>query len=384
MKKKILFVIDSLTCGGAEKSLVTLLQLLDYDKIDVDLLLVRKGGIFDRYVPSDVRMSVVNRGVSKIWSGICQISFSCLLRLLPVFGIRRNSAELLWSTMRSAYKPLEKEYDVAIAFQQGFSTYYVTEKVKAAKKIAWINNDLKKEGFREIYNRRFYDRMDAVVAVSDILCGMLGRSSYVNPVKLHTVYDILDSDSIREMAKAQGFDDNLPKNTWRLVTVGRVVPQKNYTLAVEAAKILKEHGLRFRWYFIGDGSEFDRIKKLINVYNLKEEVVMMGMKKNPYPYMSECDIYVQTSSHEGYGLTLCEARILHRPEISTDFPVAHNHIRDGVNGLIAEMTPERVADRILSLVKNPELRKKIIEATYQESYLTKTTEIAKINALLLD
>lgn len=385
MKKKVLFVIDSLTCGGAEKSLVSLLPLLDYDKMEVELLMVKRGGIFDRYVPSNINIQTIPKpkGIKAVWASICRIFFSFLLRFLPIIGIKRNAAEINWVARSSAFIPTRETYDVAVAYQQGFSTYYVAQKIKARKKIAWINNDLKKIGFRESYNRPFYDKMDCIVAVSEVLCQILEQMDYVDSKKLCTIYDILDPETIRKMAKEKGFEDKLPSNTWRIVTVGRIVPQKNYTLAVETARLLKEQGLSFRWYFIGEGCEYDEIKALINQYGLQQEVVLMGLKENPYPFMAGCDIYVQTSNYEGYGLTLCEARILHKPEVCTNFPVAYNQIQDGVNGLIAEMNPKNVAEKILQLTDDDKLRAYIAGNTRKEKYETVVTEKAKVNALLL-
>lgn len=386
MKKKVLFVIDSLTCGGAEKSLVSLLPLLDYDKVEVDLLMVKRGGIFDRYVPSHITIQTIPnpKGAKKVWAYICRLCFSFLLRFLSFVGIKRNSAEVNWTVRKSAFAQMHKRYDVAVAYQQGFSTYYVAQRVNARKKIAWINNDLNKIGFRESYNRPFYDKMDCVVAVSEVLCQMLKNTAYVDSKKLCTIYDILDPEVIRKMAEEKGFEDKLPPNSWRIVTVGRIVPQKNYTLAVEAARLLKKQGLGFRWYFIGEGCEYDAISELISRYGLQQEVVLMGLKENPYPYMSGCDIYVQTSSYEGYGLTLCEARILHKPEVCTNFPVAYNQIRDGENGLIAEMTPESVAEKILQLTNDDKLRAYLVENTWKEKNKTAVTGRAKVNALLLE
>lgn len=154
-------------------------------------------------------------------------------------------------------------------------------------------------------------------------------------------------------------------------------------MAVEAAAQLKKKGLDFVWYFVGDGSERERIELLIEKRGLEDNVKILGMKPNPYPYMAMADVYVQTSSFEGFGLTLNEARILHRPVVSTNFPVVYNQIRDGENGLIAEMTPESVAEKILMLVHDEALRNRIIEATKQEVNTTSVTEPKKVMDLLL-
>ena len=147
--------------------------------------------------------------------------------------------------------------------------------------------------------------------------------------------------------------------------------------------MLKKKGLDFVWYFVGEGSERGRIEELIRSNVLEEQVKLVGMTPNPYPYMAMADVYVQTSSFEGFGLTLNEARILNKPVVSTNFPVVYNQIRDGENGLIAEMTPESVAEKILMLVNDEALRNRIIEATKREVNTTSVTESKKVLELLL-
>lgn len=385
-KVSVLFVIDSLDCGGAEKSLVSLLPLLDYTKMQVDLMLVKRGGIFEQYVPSNVHIISLPpiRGWRKLWFKMCLLFFSFSLKILCLIKKNRHPAEVRWIAMHSAYPKMKQKYDVAIAYQQGFPTYYVATKVNALKKCGWVNADLHQAGYREKFNRFFYDKLTWVIPVSDILRNMLEKMQYTDSKKLYTIYDILNVELIRSMAQEHGFDDELPNNVSRIVTVGRMVAPKNYPLAIETAKLLKEKGLAFRWYFIGDGPQRSYIADLIKQYSLGDYICMLGMRPNPYPYMANCDIYVQTSTFEGYGLTLCEARILHKPEISTNFPVVYNQICDGRNGLIAEMNAKSISDKILYLIEHPEVKNLLIENTKLEKNCTALTESEKINALLLD
>lgn len=384
-KKQILFVIDSLSCGGAEKSLVSLLPLLDYTQMEVDLMLIACGGVFEQYVPQGVQVIPFPKvkGYRKLWCFICQLYFSFLLRCFRVLKKNGHGAETHWLAKKSVYAPLRKHYDVAVAYQQGFPTYYVAKKVDADKKYAWINVDLCKAGYDESFNRHFYDTMNRIVPVSDVLCKMLSETGYVDKLKLHTVYDILNVNLMRQMAKEKGFSDDLPCGCVRIVTAGRMAPPKNYPLAVETAKRLKEIGLVFRWYFVGDGSERLAVENLISQYHLQENVVLLGMQSNPYPYMANCDIYVQTSSFEGFCLTLREARIFHKPVVSTNFPVVYDQIRDGENGLIAEMTAESLSEKIMMIVNNKELKEQLIANTQKEIDLTAVTESKKVNDLLL-
>lgn len=376
MIKKVLFIIDSLTCGGAEKSLISLLPLLDYSKVQVDLMLVERGGVFEQYVPREISIVKIPHFRTLTFK-IRQLWFSLLLRILT----NRHSAEVRWMAMHRVYGRHGQKYDVAVAYQQGFPTYYVAKKVRAKRKYAWVNADLQKAGYSEQYNHQFYELYDKVVPVSDVLCDMMRKTNYVDATKLFPVYDILNVELIRKMSQEKVELQMYQGLT--IVTTGRLAPPKNHILAVEAAAQLKKKGLDFVWYFVGDGSERERIELLIEKRGLEDNVKILGMKPNPYPYMAMADVYVQTSSFEGFGLTLNEARILHRPVVSTNFPVVYNQIRDGENGLIAEMTPESVAEKILMLVHDEALRNRIIEATKQEVNTTSVTEPKKVMDLLL-
>ncbi len=378
-KRRILFLIDSLVCGGAEKSLVSLLPLIDYSRYDVDLMLIGRGGIFESYIPPQVYVVDFPRS-GGWWMKICQAFYSLLIRLFP----KRHFAELRWTALHTAMSRLCQTYDVAVAYQQGFPTYYVAKKVNAARKLAWVNVDMVKAGYRERFNRQFYDRFDKVIAVSDQLYAMMAKTAFASSEKLVTVYDILNVDLIRRMADEEGYTDTLPEGTLRIVTVGRVVPPKNHLLAVEAARELRSRGLRFRWYFVGDGSDRPAVEQRIREYGLEDHVVLLGQKANPYPYMKQADIYVQTSTFEGFCLTLCEARLLHKPEVSTNFPVVYNQLRHGENGLIAEMNAQSLADNIMRLATDDELRQRIIEETKKENNDTARTESRKVNEMLAE
>jgi len=375
-KLQVLFVIDSLHCGGAEKSLISLLPLLDYSRIDVDLMLVDRGGVFEQYVPKEVTIVSLPRPHG-LWTRLCQGYFSLLLRMFPT----RHAAELRWTSMSSAYQRIDKQYDVAIAYQQGFPTYFVADKVKSRKKCAWINADLEKVRYRKTYNRPYYDRMDVVVPVSDILRQRIIDAGFTSNDNIYTVYDILNVDLIRQMAQEKL--DSEKKKSFTLVTVGRMVALKGYDLAVNAAKILKSQGIDFDWYFVGDGGQHGAIEQQIADHGLKENIHLVGMTPNPYPYMAAADIYVQTSRFEGFGLTLTEARILNRPVISTNFPVVYNQIQDGENGVICEMTAESIAEKIQLLMNDETLRQRIISATREEINTTAKTEPEKVMKIIM-
>lgn len=382
MKKRVLFLIDSLTCGGAEKSLISLLPLLDYSQIDVDLLMFKRGGVFEKYVPQQVRVishRLYGSGfVDQLSQRLHQMCFSWNLR----FGKKRHGAETHWRAMHQAVMPLERQYDVAIAYQQGMPTFFLATKVNAAKKVAWINADVLAAGYDMDYCKQFYDKMDAVVAVSQKLFDLLSvRASWMQD-KLHCVYDIINPEVVRTLAQEPVTDMNPVGDALSIVTVGRLTKPKNHLLALDAAHILKDNGLDFKWYFVGEGEMRTALEQRITDLGLAENVILLGLKENPYPYMAKADVYVQTSAFEGFGMTIAEAKMLHRPVVSTNFDVIHDQIVDHQNGLIADMTPQNVAEKILELIADEELRGSISKSLANETYSTVITEPAKVMRLI--
>jgi glycosyltransferase involved in cell wall biosynthesis len=224
--------------------------------------------------------------------------------------------------------------------------------------------------------------MNHIVAVSDKLQNkLLERSPWIKD-KLVTIYDIVNQDVIRLMSDEPVQDMLRQDGVVSIVTTGRLVPQKNYLLAVEAARILKNNNINFKWFFVGEGSDRNKIERRISDLDLVDDVKLLGFKDNPYPYMANADIYVQTSSFEGFGLTVAEAKILHRPIVSTNFDVVCDQIIDYQNGLIAEMTPESVANCIMELSCDKRLKDSIVENLGNEVNSTSVTEPAKFMRLI--
>lgn len=390
MKKKVLFMIDSLTCGGAEKSLVSLLPLLDYDRIDVTLMLVGRGGVFERYVPKQVKIINYTPGCvtiwQKFWLRICRLAFSAAIRLNRFRKHPLNSPTMEWMTCRTAIRPLEGggHYDVAIAYQQGFPCWYVLEKINADKKYAWINVDITKTKFRFDYIKKFYDRYDGVVAVSDALYNILLKIGLVNKERLHCIYDILNQDLIIRQSNEDFGGEKPDKKVTKIATVARLIAfNKGQDLCIEAAKILKDKGYRFQWFLVGDGPSREELISQAISLGVEKEIRFVGMQPNPYPYIKAADIYVQSSRFEGFGLTVTEAKILGRAIVCTNFPTAYNQLENGKNGIIVEMSAESIASGVERLLTDEALRQRIMQAAGNEVNRTALTESKKVMDLIM-
>ena len=376
MKKRILFVINSMGCGGAEKSLLSLLSLLDYEKYEVTLQMFRRGGMFETLLPPEVHVREDLDYTVFCGKSLAQQLLSFDLRRMSArvrtsLRLRRNArngrplhdAQAYWKYSAAAYDPLPEQYDAAIAWGQGTPIHFVAEKVQAQKKFAWVNVNYEAAGHQAAFDEPYYKEYNGIVCVSEELRSIFNKVFPQYSKKAVTILDINNPRTITSMAQqpiSLPNDDGLT-----LVTVGRLVPQKGYDIAAKAAWLLKKRGVTFHWYVVG-GGDYAPIEKDIARYGIQDCFTLLGAKSNPYPYMKAADIYVQTSKFEGYCLTLAEARMLNVPCVTTHFDVVSAQMINGENGLVVEMNAEAVADGIIRLATNPELYQHIRSYQTQE------------------
>lgn len=372
--KKIFFAIDSLHCAGAEKSLTTLLSLIDYSKYEVDLQLFGYGGALEQLLPKEVNLlspleytSFCDLNIkTAIKKSIKNMSFKMLSsRLKFTIAIRKRQysnsqrARIFWEKNSKVIEASKKEYDIAISYAQGIPTFYVADKIKAKKKYAWVNVSYNLKGEERTFQKKYYDEYDKIVAVSDSTREILNEVFPEYSNKIEVIYDINDPNFISKMSLiGEAYNDNF--DGLRILTVGRLANQKGYDIALEACKKLKEKGIKFRWYSLGIGPLKSEIEKYIIDNNLEDNFKLLGVKSNPYPYIKNCDIYVQTSKFEGFGLAIAEARMLNKPIVTTRFDSVYNQMINEKNGLVVDMNSESVADGILRLIEDNDLRDSII------------------------
>lgn len=384
MKKSVLFIIDSIGCGGSEKSLVSLLPLLSQEKYSIDLWVLQRGGVFESLVPDGISFVPIpyHNLVERLVRRIAKLSYSFQTRWYKFIRKKKHGAEVLWSSTGFAYKVPQKEYDIAVAYQQGFPTYLVAEKICAKKKIAWVNADIFEVGYSIPFNLPFYRLFDHIVPVSEKLKVKMENRLPELADKLVCVYDILNPDLICRRANEQvEVNDSIPDEVVTIVTVGRMVYLKGYDLAIDAGEILHKNGIDFKWIFVGDGPERLAIEESINRKGLSDLFMLVGMQTNPYPYIKSADIYVQASRFEGFGMTIGEAKILNKPIVSTDFEVVYDQLTDRENGLIVEKNGGSIAEGIMLLLKDEELRRRIVSNLSVEQNSTMRTELMKVEKL---
>lgn len=380
MKKNVLFVIDSLHCAGAEKSLTTLLSLIDYSKYNVDLQLFGYGGELEKILPDEVNLlspfnytkfTELNLKQSILYS-IKKFDFEMLFsRLKYSLEIRKNNytnpqkARIFWSSVSKSIEKSNKDYNIAISYTQGVPTFYVAEKVDAKEKFAWVNVSYRLEEEDKKFQSEFYKKYKKIVAVSQSTQNIFIETFGEFKDKIEVIHDIYDFNLIRTMSKiGTSFNDNF--DGIKILTIGRLAHQKGYDIALEACKELKNRGINFRWYSLGTGYLESDIKDYIKQNNLQNNFILLGVRSNPYPYIKDCDIYVQTSRFEGFGIAIAEARMLNKPVVTTKFDAVYSQMIHEKNGLIVDMNSNAVADGIERLINDKELSKSIYSYLKQD------------------
>lgn len=397
MKKKLLFVIDSLVCAGAEKSLISLLHQLDYEKYEVDLQLFGYGGEFEKYIPEQVTLleplSYMRFFKEGIWRQIkdalwnrkwkelkSKMIYSWLLRTVPNLN-NAAIARLFWEKSKDCIFPTSKHYDCAIAYAQAVPTFYVVDKVRASQKMSWVNVSYHLQDQEKIYQKNFYARLDQIVLVSDSALEVFKQVYPEFAYKMNLVKDMIDPIFIDKLSQ---LPINLvhPSGYACILTVARLnKPQKGYDIALKACKILKDRGIKFRWYALGRGSYEREMRSFIQENNLESDFILLGTTDNPYPYFKKADLYVQTSRHEGFGLSIAEARLLNVPVVTTEFDAVYNQMIPEENGLVVPQDPVAVADAIERLLRDKKLYQHIVSFLKTEKK-GNTEELEKFYALI--
>ena len=150
-------------------------------------------------------------------------------------------------------------------------------------------------------------------------------------------------------------------NGLRILTVGRLSTEKGQDIAIKALAKLIKRGYKVKWYCLGEGNARESYEKIIEEYQVEDYFVLLGASSNPYPYMKQCDIYVQPSRYEGYCITILEAKVLHKPIVTTNVNGVNEQINNGKTGLITDMYANELFLSVEKLIKDANLRNQLVE-----------------------
>ena len=360
--------------GGVTRTLLELLKRIDYSEHDVTLMVMSLDRELLSFVPEQVKVietedsfqtesmqSYIKRQLKgkKLFTAA-----SCTVNLLDYRISGDNYRHQAWIT--SHMEKQDGEYDVAIAYamMNSIVNKYIIDNVRAKKKILWCHTDM--SIYKEKYLKglcRLYSEYDQINCVSQTSLKSVKNRFPELSSKLKVAYNFIDIDRIKLMSEAP-VDVDVPESKIKLCTISRISKEKGTDILVDAAKVIKSRGLDFIWWVIGP--EFDKeycnsVKAMISEYGLEDRVLLLGEKNPPYPYVKNCDIYVQPSRFEGYCTTTNEAKILCKPIITTLVSGAEEQFTDGVNGTVTEISADAIADAITELAQNEQKREMYIK-----------------------
>lgn len=395
--KKILIFSQAMEIGGAEKALLGLLENIDTTKYEVDLFLMRHSGELMKYIPSNINLlpeisqyadlavpigNVLKKGHFKIAYGRYKGKKAAVKRVSEL-GLGDNDVAIEYSHKYTAkYMPKisDKGYDLAISFLTPH--YFVTQKVNAKKKVAWIHTDYSRVEMDRESQLVMYSNYDKIASISDKAAEKFVRIFPSLKDKVITIQNILPEKYINKITDEFTAENEISNDgSIKLLSIGRFCTAKNFDNIPEICKLIRNQGVNIKWYIIGYGGDEQLIEDKIAEFNMQDYVIVLGKKENPYPYIKACDIYIQPSRYEGKCVAVCEAQILNKPVIITNYATASSQLTDGFDGIVVPMDNQGCAEGIARVIRDKDLQNNLIENTKKTDYTNKN-EIEKIYKLI--
>ena len=392
-KKKILIVSHAMEIGGAERALLGLLENIDTNTYDVDLFLLRHEGELMKFIPDNINLLPEIPQYTVLARPMIQTlkEGHILLTAARLYGrkkaeqyvkkekLKENDIAIEYShKYTKKFMPLIQknvEYDLAISFLTPH--YFVTEKVKAKRKIAWIHTDYSMVKVDQKSQLQMWSSYDYIASISENVTESFLSVFPELEERVVLIENILPKTLIEKQANEPMDGDMKPGKSVCLLSIGRFSYPKNFDNVPDICKKIRCRGVDVKWYLIGYGGEEALIRKKIEEAGMQEYVIILGKKENPYPYIKACDIYVQPSRYEGKCVAVREAQMLGKPVIITDYETSKSQLEDGVDGLIVSMGNEECAKAMVSILCNQKLCNILSENERKNDY-TNSKEIEKI------
>lgn len=393
---KIIFMVINMNIGGTEKALLSMIREMDRTKWNITILMLEEYGGFLSEIPDWVSLKYVDEykslksylnepPLSVLKKNVIEHKYleSSIIAILYLITKITGNLSYYYRYIFKNVKTLNENYDIAVAYAgpMDFITYFIASKIKSEKKVQWIHFDIEKIYFNKRLASHLYKNFDKIFVVSkDGLVKFVKNFPKVKE-KTQVFYNILDHKKIKRMAdNGESFKDYF--NGIRILTVGRLSEEKGQDLTISVLARLKSEGYKVRWYCVGEGGARSEYEKTINELNIEKDYVLLGARLNPYPYMKDCDIYVQSSRHEGYCITLAEARCFNNPIITTNFTGASEQIINEENGIIVNEDVDSIYLGIKKLLDNSYLYERIRNNLNIKTINT-IEEIEKINRVII-
>lgn len=373
MKKSVLFVIPHLNGGGAEKVLIDVLNNFDYDKYNVDLLLLFEEGVYLHDIPKEVNVIYLIKKI-KLSKRVPWKFKELFYKYIKLFGAK------------GIYKlVIKKKYDFEIAFLEGAATKFVSGSYNTkSKKITWVHIDLLNNHWTDRFYRSINEEIETYKKFSNIICvSEEAKKCFIDQFgefnNLSVIYNPLDIEKIKKMANEPIEKDDI----FTICAVGRLTPQKGFDRLICATKKLVSENISLRVQILGDGVEKSNLESMVKEYNLNESIKFLGFDQNPYKYIKNCDLFVSSSRNEGFSLVVAEALILNKPIVATKCAGPVEILKNNEYGVICDNSEEGIYNAIKMLYNDEQKRNNFIVKSYErEKFFIIEDKMKKIYELL--
>lgn len=376
--------------GGIERSLLGLLDAIDYDKYEVDLFIYgHHGELFDYINPKVQLLPEIKELAWLRDSFINKIKHRCfysaMLRLknevLDKFGKGLDFDRSCQKVIFHCTRPILTHYDLALGFFLPFD--FMDKMVDASLKVGWIHTDY--SSYRDEKKREYllenYSKTDYNIAVSEACKAAFLEILPQQKEKTIVVENILSKEFIYRQANAKNVSNEMSNRGIKLLSIGRFCKAKNFDNIPDICRRLVTKGLDVYWYIIGFGNDEMLIREKIKENGMEKRVILLGKKSNPYPYIKNCDFYIQPSRYEGKSVSVREAQMFAKPVIITKYKTSTSQIEDGIDGIIVPMDNEGCASGIEKVIRNKTIINKLILGCKTKDY-SNSREVDKLYRLI--
>lgn len=336
-KKKILIVVMSLSTGGTTSALKALMQTSFSKDNDISILTLCRTGIVQN--PELEKYIKMPSKLAQLWFlNIREMSLLTKILMLPIKVIKNTpwlgnkiNTMIAKHIARSCEK--KEQYYSVISFTEHIVPNIV-QHFKNENKLVWIHCDYGNRIKRE--EEHIFRKYQRVVCVSKFTRDSFAKRYPSLDDRTVYIYNVCSIDSIKDKSEEEINDRLFDTSVFTIISIGRIAPVKRFHEIPAIARKLKDAGCVFRWYIIGGGSneEINKIKVAIQSNEVMDEVIMLGAKTNPYPYIKKADLLVSTSESEACPMIFNEAKILGTPIVSANFGTSHEFIKQSVDGYI--------------------------------------------------
>ena len=330
---KILFFIEELRAGGAEKVLCNLVNEMDQNRFDVTVQTLWKADA-EKFLKPGVRYRYCYGEKNRI-NG---------------FRSRAEAAAGLTYPLH-----IKGDYDIEVAYLEcGATKIMAASTNKKAKKIAWVHCDLAlkmsdPQAFVE-KAAKWYAKYDRVVCVSRNVKDSFDRLFGI-PEKTVVLYNTVDDAEIR--GKAEAVLPGMPeKRRLTAVTLGRLTHQKAYDRLLKVHKALLDDGFVYDLWILGEGPDREKLEQYISENDLSDSARLFGYCTNPYPFIKAADLLVCSSRYEGFSTFVTEGMVLGKPVVTTDCTGMKELLGDSEYGLITENSEEALLEGMRTMLRD--------------------------------